>query len=275
MGQRVVQNSSDVVFFHHMSVSHISRPSLMVIRPEKPNGMAMIIAPGGGYSRITLEVEGRDIADWFGQFGVTCFLLTYRLPSEGHENGKDVPMMDAQRAVRLVRANASRWGLDADRIGLVGASAAGHMASSIISEGEQLLNAPVDEVDGLSARPDFAILLYPVVTLEDPFAHVDSRTCLLGKGAGEELVRQYSSQQRITKNAPEVFLVLADDDPAVPADNSILLYQALRRAGVKAEMHIFRDGGHGFGIRATNGLPVSGWPALCRAWLKRIGMLEE
>ena len=122
MGEQQVHDRSDSIFFSHRGVSHISCPRLTVIRPEKPNGVAMIIAPGGGYSRITLEVEGRDIAQWFAGFGVTSFILTYRLPAEGHVNGRDVPMMDAQRAVRLVRSHAAEWGLDESRIGLVGSS---------------------------------------------------------------------------------------------------------------------------------------------------------
>ncbi|WP_319412745.1 alpha/beta hydrolase [uncultured Cohaesibacter sp.] len=274
MGEQQVHDRSDSIFFSHRGVSHISCPRLTVIRPEKPNGVAMIIAPGGGYSRITLEVEGRDIAQWFAGFGVTSFILTYRLPAEGHVNGRDVPMMDAQRAVRLVRSHAAEWGLDESRIGLVGSSAAGHMATSILSEGTGLLNARVDAIDELSARPDFGLLLYPVVTLEDPFAHADSRRFLLGADADDETIRRYSAQNLITSDAPEVFMVLADDDASVPAENAIFLYQALRRAGVRTEMHVFREGGHGFGIARTGSLPVAQWPELCAAWLKRIGMLE-
>nr|WP_319391693.1 alpha/beta hydrolase [uncultured Cohaesibacter sp.] len=273
MGPQQVRDTSDSIFFTHRGVSHISCPRLTVIRPEKPNGAAMIIAPGGGYSRITLEVEGRDIAERFARCGVTSFILTYRLPSEGHANGRDVPMMDAQRAVRLVRANAAGWGLDPNRIGLVGASAAGHMVASVLSEGDRLLNPVLDAVDGQSARPDFGLLLYPVVTLEEPFVHKDSRSCLLGPDADEDSILRYSAQNRITGDAPEVFMVLADDDALVPAENAILLYQALRQAGGRTEMHVFREGAHGFGIARTGSLPVGRWPELARAWLERIGVL--
>nr|WP_321455539.1 alpha/beta hydrolase [uncultured Cohaesibacter sp.] len=274
MGPELVDDKSDCIYFSSRGVSHISHPRLTVIRPEKPNGVAMVIAPGSGYTRITLEVEGRDIGEWFARFGVTSFILTYRLPAEGHKNGSDVPMMDAQRAVRLVRANAAIWGLDPARIGLVGASAAGHMAASVLSFGEHLINEKIDAIDEQSARPDFGILLYPVVTMEDPFVHEGSRTCLLGADADAESIRRYSAQNNITGDAPEVFMVLADDDDSVPAENSIYLYQALRHAGVKTEMHAFREGGHGFGIAHTAGLPVAKWPELAKAWLERIGILE-
>jgi len=251
----------------------VDRPTLTVVRPDNPNGASVVAAPGGGYARIVMDKEGLDIARaLLCPLGITVFLMTYRLPAEGHASGPDAPIADGRRAVRTVRANARAWGLDPTRIGFLGASAAGHIGATLAADPEREVHAPIDETDEVSARPDFALLLYPVVTMDPEFAHAGSRTNLIGASPSPEAEARRSPDRNVKPGGPEVFLVLADDDASVPSENSIRLYQALKRAGTPTEMHIYRDGGHGFAINHAPGLPVTGWPKLASDWLKRIGV---
>jgi acetyl esterase/lipase len=256
------------------ALTGIITPSLTAVVPERPNGVAVIVAPGGSYSRIVLDKEGYEVAKWLCPLGVTVFLLTYRLPAEGHQNGADVPVQDGQRAVRVVRANAAEWGLDPDRIGFLGFSAAGHLGASLVANFDRVLVAPQDDVDRKSARPDFAVLAYPVVSMEADVAHMDSRLNLIGAAPSAELVARHSPDRHVTASAPPTFIVTADDDAVVPAENSVRFYLALKKAGVAAELHVFKDGGHGFSLEHAPGLPVAGWPHLCVQWMKRIGVLK-
>jgi acetyl esterase/lipase len=251
----------------------IREPSLTVVLPERPNGVAMIVAPGGSYARIVLDKEGFEAARWLCPLGVTVFLLTYRLPAEGHRDGHDVPLQDGQRAVRLVRERAVFWGLDPARIGFLGFSAAGHIGASLVANFDRKLLAPLDDIDHRSARPDFAVLAYPVVSMQTGVAHTDSRTNLLGEDPSTERIDAHSPDRHVSACAPPVFIVTADDDAVVPAENSVLFYMALKRAGVAAELHVFKDGGHGFSLEHAPGLPVAGWPHLCEQWMRRIGVL--
>ena len=256
------------------ALTGIVTPSLTAVLPERPNGAAVIVAPGGSYARIVLDKEGYEAARWLCPLGVTVFLLTYRLPAEGHRNDADVPVEDGQRAVRMVRANAADWGLDPSRIGFLGFSAAGHLGASLVANFDRVLVAPRDEIDRKCARPDFAMLAYPVVSMEADIAHMDSRVNLIGAAPSAELVARHSPDRHVTSSAPPTFIVTADDDAVVPAENSIRFYLALKKAGVAAELHVFRDGGHGFSLEHAPGLPVAGWPRLCEAWMKRIGVLQ-
>jgi acetyl esterase/lipase len=256
-------------------VTGITKPSLTAFVPAKPNGSALIVASGGGYQREVIDKEGIEIARAFAPRGTTVFLLKYRLPDEGHENGRDVPLQDGQRAVRVVRVNASRWGIDPARIGVMGFSAGGHLAAFLGARFAAKVADPVDEIDRASARPDFLILMYPVVTMEDGFAHAGSKRALLGANPGNDLVAAYSADRQVGKAAPRTLLVLADDDAAVLPENSIRYYQALKRAGVPAELHIFAHGGHGFGIRKAAGLPVGNWPNLAWAWMLANGIVGK
>lgn len=269
--ERVTDDSTDP-FLPRRGVDTISRPTLTVMRPERPNGSAVIVAPGSGYLRIAMDVEGRDIASWLNGLGITALLMTYRLPAEGHANGRDVPMQDAQRALRLVRARAPEWGLDSTRIGILAASAGGHMAAAVIAQPERTFYAPSDDIDALPARPDFSLLLYPVISMEDGPAHEGSRQRLIGNAPSAEERASYSPDRMLEPGAAECFILHADDDPAVPSENAILFYQALKRSGTPAELHILRDGGHGFGIARTGTTAAADWPALAAAWLRRIGM---
>ena len=257
------------------AVSGITRPTLTAFLPPKPNGAALIIASGGGYQHEVLDKEGLEVARAFTPRGLTVFLLKYRLPGEGHQNAADVPLQDGQRAVRVVRANAAAWGIDPARIGVMGFSAGGHLVAQLGARFSAQANAPaVDQIDRGSARPDFLVLLYPVISMEEGVAHAGSKRALLGAHPAPEQVAAYSPDRHVSKDAPPTLLLLADDDTAVLPENSIRYYQALKRAGVPAELHVFARGGHGFGIRKAAGLPVAMWPDLAWDWMASIGMLR-
>nr|WP_272868051.1 alpha/beta hydrolase [Caldimonas tepidiphila] len=224
--------------------------------------------------REVLDKEAVEVARLYAQQGITVFVLTYRLPGEGHENGKDVTLQDAQRAVRVVRAHAKEWGLDENRIGFMGFSAGGHMASMLGAKFAQEVYRPQDAADRLSARPDYLMLLYPVVSMQDGVTHADTKKALLGSNPGKALEDQYSADLHVTRSAPPTLLILADDDTDVVPENSIRYYQALKRAGVPAEMHIFAQGKHGFAVKFTKGLPVAVWPETGLSWMKAVKMMR-
>lgn len=269
-----VVERSNVAFLPDRIVTKINNPSLTAFLPEKANGTSVIVAPGGAYSRIVLDKEAVEVANWLNPLGVTVFVLQYRLPYDAHQNAKNVPLEDGQRAVRLVRNNAAAWGLDANKIGLLGFSAAGHLAAEVNAQFDKKVYEPVDEADKVSARPDFTILGYPVITMDPEYASLETKTNLLGENPTDADLDEYSPNLHISKNASTAFIVLADDDPAVPPANGVLYYLGLKKAGVQAEMHIFKDGGHGFGLTRTGNLPLSQWPKLCEQWMKRIGVLN-
>ncbi|MEX2381694.1 MAG: alpha/beta hydrolase [Opitutales bacterium] len=237
--------------------------------PEKANGTAVVVCPGGGYGNLAMDHEGRQIGEWLSSIGVTAFVLQYRLPADGYRH--PIPLMDAQRAIRLVRARAGEWGIDADRVGILGFSAGGHLASTVATHFENPVSTGEhrDEVDDVASRPDFQILIYPVISMSDGITHWGSRNNLLGSEASQEDVTLLSSELQVTGETPPAFLVHADDDAAVVPENSIRYYLALREARVPAEMHIYRNGGHGFGIRPSAG-PAAGWADACRRWMERI-----
>jgi acetyl esterase/lipase len=272
--QLTITERSKVAFWPDRIVTGITRPNLTAIVPDKPNGTAVIVAPGGAYSRIVLDKEAAEMARWLNPYGVTVLLMQYRLPAEGHVNGSDVPLQDAQRAIRVVRQNAKEWGLEPDKIGFLGASAAGHMAASLGAAFDKRVYEPVDAADRLSARPDFLLLLYPVISMEDKVTHPESRTNLLGKDPAPDLIKAYSPDLHVTKASPATFTVLAEDDPAVPPENGIRYHNALKAQGVPSELLSFKEGGHGFGIRDARQLPVSEWPNLAAAWMRSRGFIK-
>ena len=269
-----IVDRSPTPFRAERELTGITEPSLTVYLPQRPTGTAMIVAPGGSYRWLTLDRGGAEIAPLLTADGITVFLLAYRLPGEGHEGAPDVPLADGQRAVRLVRAHAAEWRLDPHRIGFLGFSAGGHLGASLATGFGRAVYAPLDAADRLPARPDFVALVYPVITMLDGAAHEGSREALLGESPSETDKRTYSPQLHVTPRTPATFMVLADDDTTVDAENAVGFYGALHDAGVTAELHIFRDGGHSFGIRGAAGLPVEIWPALMTAWMERIGMLN-
>ena len=265
--EKITERSTDPAK-HDRIYTQIVTPSLLVHRPEKPNGIAVIVAPGGGYSRIVIDKEGPDTSAWLKRLGVTSFVLKYRLPGEGHEHGEDVALQDAQRAVRVIRAHAAEWGLDPARVGFIGYSAGGHLAASLEFFSEKFIYAPVDDADKLSARPDFSVLGYA------PSGATGTRPASLeGLSPQERLNWDYKIEATPGVKYPPAFILQADDDPTVNPRNAAIIYLALKQNGTPVEMHVFRHGGHGFGIRDTKG-PVTLWPDLCADWMKEIGVLH-
>jgi len=253
-------------------ISNISQPSLTVYPAswDRPAGTAVIICPGGGYEYLSFTREGRQYAQWLSSIGVTAFVLKSRLSDHGHP----APLQDVLRAVRLVRSQAVKYGIAPDRIGVMGSSAGGHLAASAAT----LFNHPAgqtgDALDTVSARPDFAILMYPVISMEAPTAHAGSRKALLGAAAPAPLVQLMSLEKQVSVATPPTLLVHSQDDGAVPPDNSILYFQALTRAHVPAEMIIFERGGHGMAMRAGNGT-ASNWPRRAEEWLRERKLIQQ
>ncbi|WP_126972403.1 alpha/beta hydrolase [Xanthomonas sp. BRIP62411] len=272
--QRIVQRSSDPALPDRY-IQQISTPYLVVYRPRQPNGTALLVTPGGGYQRIVLDNEGSALVPSFvDQAGITLFVLRYRLPGEGHPNGADVPLADAQRALRLIRANAARYGIDAQRVGVMGFSAGGHVAASLGTRYAAQVYPAQDAADALSARPDFELLIYPVIDMDSANAHPGSRERLLGSNPDAAQVRAYSPQLHVDARTPPSFLLHAQDDTVVPVRNSLLMHEALLRAGVASELHVFPQGGHGFGTASGTGLTVAAWPQLAQAWIAHVTRVQ-
>jgi acetyl esterase/lipase len=273
--QQTITESGKSPYFPDRSLTGVTKPTLTAFVPDRPNGTAVIVAPGGGLRRIAIDRESYEMARWLNPYSVTVFILAYRLPAEGHEDGKDVPLQDAQRAVRVVREHATEWSLDPNKIGFLGASAGGYLGAAVGTGFERKVYAPLDHADELSARPDFEILLYPVVSMDEKIAFMPSGTNLIGANPGADLVKDYSPDQNVTKATPPTFITVAEDDPIVNPANSLRYYDALRGASVPAELHVFKEGSHGFGIRDARQLPVSNWPNLAIAWLRAQGYVQN
>jgi acetyl esterase/lipase len=252
--------------------SNVHNPTLTYIAPavDKPNGTAVVIAPGGGYSRLSTEREGIQYANWLSTLGVTGFVLKNRLQEYGHP----APLQDILRAIRIVRSRAAEVGVDPERIGAMGSSAGGHLAASA----GMLFDLPEGrtgaEVDAVSGRPDFLILMYPVITMRDPAAHAGSREALLGANPTEAMLHLASLEEQVTAATPPTLLIHTQEDASVPVENSILFYQALTRAGVPAEMYLFETGEHGMGMRAGLGT-ASEWHKRAEEWLRVRRLLER
>ncbi len=266
--EKTVERSPDPAHIRNRIVSGIGNPTLTVFRPEKPNGAAMLIAPGGGYSCIVLDVESYETARFLAAAGVTAFVMRYRLPGEGWAGREDVPLQDAQRAMRLIRAGAKKFAIDPARLGVMGFSAGGHVAASLATRFAAPVYQPRDKADGLDARPDFAALLYPVITMGEG-CHADSRDKLLGPNPAPELIAARSCENLVGAKTPPTFIAFAADDPAVPpATNGLAMFEALCRKNVPAELHAFEKGSHGFGIHFAAGKPCGAWPDLFLAWAR-------
>lgn len=263
---QIVERSADPALPDRY-VTHVSEPWLVVYRPARPNGTALLVTPGGGYQRVVLDKEGSALVPAFVERGgITLFVLRYRLPGEGRED-RDAALADAQRALRLIRANAEQWQLDPRRIGVIGFSAGGHLAARLGNGFDQPAYPAADAVDRVSARPDFQLLIYPVIDMAGADAHPGSRERLLGPQPEPALQRRYSMQYQVRADTPPTFLVHAGDDDAVPVGNSLGFYAGLRRAGVPTELHVFPRGGHGFGTRGIAGLTTAAWPRLALDWI--------
>ena len=223
---------------------------------------AIVVCPGGGYSHLSDVKEGSDVAKWLNSLGISAFVLRYRLGMRYHQPNQ---LLDAARALRTVRANAKRWNIDPKRVGILGFSAGGHLASTLGTHFDAgNLNAS-DEIDRMGSRPDLMILIYPVITMGE-LTHKGSKTNLLGDTATPELIKQYSNELHVTSETPPTFLVHSVADPAVPVENSLMFADALRKAGVPFEMHLYERGPHGFGMAPTDPI-LSTWTARCADWL--------
>ncbi|MFJ1471700.1 alpha/beta hydrolase [Massilia orientalis] len=245
-------------------------PTLTVYRPaiDHANGTAVIICPGGGYVGLAVDHEGTDYARALNDMGVTAFVLRYRVRAR-----HPAPLLDVLRAMRLVRSEAGRYHIRPDRIGIIGSSAGGHLAASAGTLFDHPLGRTGADLDKVSARPDFLMLVYPVITMTGPNAHAGSRRQLLGAGPTEEDLRLMSVEMQVTGATPPTLLVHTQQDRLVPVENSILFYQALTRAGVPAEMYLFERGAHGIGMRSKLGT-TSAWPVRVKEWLAGKGFLD-
>jgi acetyl esterase/lipase len=248
-------------------------PVLLLSRPEPDKAVptAVIVIPGGGYAGLAMDHEGAQIADWLNSMGVTAFVLKYRLSGTGHRH--PIPMHDGQRAIRTVRSRAAEWKLDPARIGVIGFSAGGHLASTLgthFDAGDSNADHPIDRV---SSRPDFMILCYPVITMIKEFGHKGSRENLLGPAPGKDLLESLSNETQVKPDTPPTFLFHTSEDSGVLPENSVAFYSALRKADVPAELHIYEKGPHGVGLAKT--IPgTSSWPDRCVEWMKLHGFLD-
>jgi acetyl esterase/lipase len=260
-------DSTDIV-----RISMVQSPQIAVFIPSKKSatGQAVVICPGGGYGILAYNWEGTDVAKWFNSKGVTAIVLKYRLPnSKSNIVPHQSPLMDAQRAIRIVRANADKWNIKKDRVGIMGFSAGGHLASTAGTHFDNGNANSSDSIERLSSRPDFMILMYPVITMSKPTMHSGSRNNLIGEKADVQLANFYSGELNVTKETPPTFLVHATDDKGVPVENSIMFYQALKDKNVPAEMHLYPRGGHGFGLAI--GIPgTESWTERCIDWLRNL-----
>jgi len=227
----------------------------------KATGTAVVVLPGGGYGSLAMDHEGKQIAEFYNAHGVAAFVTRYR---HAKRYQHPIPMQDAQRALRYVRANAAKFGVKPDRIGVMGFSAGGHLAATVSTQFET--------VDGISSRPDFSVLCYPVISFVE-FTHLGSRKNLLGENPPEELVKKMSAELNVSKETPPTFLFHTDADTGVPSENSILYYRALRQNKIPAEMHIYRPGKHGLGL-AKSFPQVSTWSTLLVNWMDGLGLLK-
>lgn len=252
--------------------TNITEPSLTVYPAavDRPNGTAVIICPGGGYVRQSTRREGEQYAHWLGTLGIASFVLTYRQQEFGHP----APLRDVLRAVRLVRSQAARFKVQPDRIGVMGSSAGGHLAATAGTLYDHPLGRTGAELDKLSARPDFLMLMYPVIAMEGPAVHAGSRKALLGASPKAADVDLTSPERQVTAQTPPTLLIHTQADQAVPVENSILFYQALTRHKVPAEMYLFEQGSHGMGMRDGLGT-ASSWPRRAEEWLKMRGLLDR
>lgn len=248
-------------------VKDVTQPALIVYPARKKTSDAtLIICPGGGYGILAIDHEGYDIAKWFNERGMTVFVLKYRLPQEDlFDNDEIRPLQDAQQAIRIVRKNAAKYGVSPDKVGIMGFSAGGHLASTASTHFTTQVGEVTDP--SVSVRPDFSLLIYPVITFNDRFTHFGSRDNLIGKNPPVEKIELYSNDKQVNKDTPPTFLVSTTDDGVQP-ENSIAYFLACKKNKVPVEMHIYEKGGHGYGLKKKGRGPVETWAARMEDWLK-------
>jgi acetyl esterase/lipase len=241
----------------------VTRPTLALLRPKRPNGTSLLMIPGGSYERVAMAPDGGAYAQHFAALGFTVGSLLYRLPYDGWAAGPDAPLQDAQRAFRMLRR------LSPGRLGVMGFSAGGHVAGSLATRFSERTYARLADEDEKPARPDFAGLFFPVITMTDPFAHGPSRKNLIGVRPSPDRIRRWSLEQNVPAQMPPTFIAAAADDKVVPVENSLMMFSAMRAAKAPGAMHIFDVGGHGFGSLTDAGGPGHFWPKLFLDWLAR------
>ena len=252
-------------------VRNVQDPEIIVYLPEKEKatGAAVVICPGGGYGILAIKHEGHDIAKWFNEVGVAGIVIKYRLPtSDNITDRSEVAMTDAQRAVRMTRHYAQEWGIQADKIGIMGFSAGGHLASTVGTHFDYGIVDAKDPIQKVSCRPDFMILMYPVISMSEDFMHAGSMKNLLGKNQSYEQKLRFSNEKQVSSETPPTILIHSSDDKAVPVANSIRFYEALIQYKIPAELHIFNSGGHGYGLGRKDGTSHNLWPENVQAWMK-------
>jgi acetyl esterase/lipase len=253
-------------------VTNVQQPDIAVFLPARRNatGQAVIICPGGGYRTLSYDWEGTEVAKLFNAKGIAAIVLKYRLPNSKSNVVPNLsPLLDAKRAIRMVRYNAAKWSINKDNVGIMGFSAGGHLASTLGTHFDKGNASDTDSIEQFSSRPDFMVLMYPVISMSKSIMHSGSRNNLIGEKPTDELAKLYSNELQVTKETPPTFLVHATDDKTVPVENSLLFYQALKDNGVPAEMHIYPTGGHGFGLALGRGY-LETWTDRCLDWLRAL-----
>lgn len=254
------------------SVTGVSKPSLFPFLAAHPNGAAAIIVPGGGYTHLAFDKEGVDIATWLNTLGVSAFVLKHRLPTD-FQSTPWIALADAQRALRTVRKNAGACGIDPARIGVIGFSAGGHLASQLETRFGATTSPAQDDVDTVDARPAFGVLLYPVISMDAAITHAGTKSALLGANPSQADVTLYSSEKQVTSMTPPTFLGVSNQDTTVNPQNSVRFDDALKTAGIAQELHLYKDGTHGVGIRDATG-DMASWPKQAATWLTSVKIIS-
>jgi acetyl esterase/lipase len=270
--QKEMDLKEEVVSEGIVRIGNVQIPTIEVYLPAKQiaTGQAVVIFPGGGYGILAYDWEGTDFAKWLNSQGIAGIVVKYRQPkSASLTDPKEVPLMDAQRAIRLVRQNASDWNIASSKVGVMGFSAGGHLASTLSTQYSHNVDRTMDAIDALSARPDFSILVYPVITFVNPAIHSGSMKALLGDLDTDDLKKRFSAELNVTEETPPTFLVHAGDDTGVPVENSLLYYAALRTKRVAASLHVYPNGGHGFAFGLGKG-PVENWRNVLLDWMEAL-----
>jgi acetyl esterase/lipase len=254
------------------AVSNIATPSIEILRPQTPNGAAVLVAAGGGYKRMEMGNEAHPAAHWLAERGMTAFVLSYRLPGEGWTVGPLAPLQDAQRALRLIRARSAEFSVDPKRIGVLGFSAGGHLLGLAADRSAFRSYAAIDAADAVSARPDWAALIYPVISLKPPYDQTSTRKQLVGKHPSAAESAEWSVETHVGAHCPPMFLTQAEDDPISDPQNTVIMKAACDHAGIPCELQQLESGGHGFGM-GKPGTPTEAWSGRFETWLRTVGAL--
>jgi len=270
--EKEVLNSERILW-----ITKVQEPDISVYIPSKQQatGQAVVICPGGGYEGLAYDWEGIDIAKWLNSKGIAGIVLKYRLPNSKSVNvSYEAPLQDAQRAMKLVRFHAKEWNIDPSQLGIMGFSAGGHLAATLTTHFDLKGTFEKDSIDLLSARPDFSVLIYPVITMKKGITHQGSKNSLLGENPSEDLVKEFSNELHVSSNTPQTFIVHSTDDEVVPVENSLLFYKALKEKNISAEMHIYPEGGHGFSLALGKGA-LQSWTDRLYAWLQNLNNAKK